>query len=118
MLNNYPLWIIIFDFVFGLFFWILILKFILHLFYSNETTVKVVSKFYKSSDRIYSKLNIIIPNFLPYPLISIYLCWLIFIIRFYILPMFTGPENIGYNVFFFEKFLLHYLNFNNLFNHL
>ena len=118
MLNNYPFWSLIFDFIFGLLFWILILKFILHLFFSNETTVKLVSQFYKSSDIIYNKLNFLIPNFLPYPLISIYLCWLIFMLRFYILPIFTGLENIGHNVFLFEKFLLYYLNFNNLFHHI
>ena len=115
MLNNYPLFIIISDLLFGTLFWVFVLKFFLHLFFSNETKVKFVSKFFSLTDSFYKKINKIIPKFLPYPLISLYLSWLIFIIRFYVLPSFTGFENLGNYVFYFEKALFHYLNFNNLF---
>ena len=115
MLHNYPLYIIIFDIIFGVLFWAFILKFILHLFFANETNVKFVSNFFSITNSIYNKLNKIIPSFLPYPLISLYLVWLIFIIRFYILPAFSGLENIGNYVFYLEKTLIYYLNFNNLF---
>ena len=115
MLSNYPLFIIIFDLIFGMLFWIFIFKFFLHLFFSNETKIKLVSNFFSMTDSIYIKFNRIIPKFLPYPLISLYLSWLIFIIRFYISPAFTGFENIGNYVFYLEKTLIYYLNFNNLF---
>ena len=115
MFNNYPLFIIIFDIIFGILFWTFIFKFFLHLFFSNETNTKFVSNFFSITDGIYKKINRIIPSFLPYPLISLYLVWLIFIIRFYILPAFTGFENIGNYVFYLEKTLIFYLNFNNLF---
>ena len=115
MLNNYPLFIIIFDLIFGMLFWIFIFKFFLHLFFSNETKIKLVFNFFSMTDSIYIKFNRIIPKFLPYPLISLYLSWLIFIIRFYISPAFTGFENIGNYVFYLEKTLIYYLNFNNLF---
>ena len=115
MLHNYPLYIIIFDIIFGVLFWAFILKFILHLFFANETNVKFVATFFFLTDSVYKSINSIIPKFLPYPLISLYLCWLIFIIRFYILPAFTGLENIGNYVFYVEKTLVYYLNFNNLF---
>ena len=112
MFNYYPLYIIVFDIIFGLLFWTFIIKFILHLFFSNETSVKFVSKF-SITDSIYNKFNRIIPSFLPYPLISFYLTWLIFLIRFYVIPAFSGLENIG-NCFYTEN-LIFYLNFNNLF---
>jgi len=115
MFNYYPLFIIIFDIFFGLLFWIFIIKFFLHLFFSNETNVKFVTIFFSITNNIYNKLNRIIPSFLPYPLISLYLVWLIFIIRFYIVPAFSGLENIGNYVFYLEKTLINYLNFNNLF---
>ena len=115
MLNNYPLYIIIFDLIFGILFWTFIIKFFLHLFFSNETNIQIISKFFFVTNNIYKKVNRIIPEFLPYPLISFYLCWLIFIIRFYILPTFTGFDNIGNYVFYLEKTLIYYLNFNNLF---
>lgn len=115
MFNYYPLFIIIFDIFFGLLFWIFIIKFFLHLFFSNETSVKFVSNFFSITNSIYNKVNRIIPSFLPYPLISLYLVWLIFIIRFYIVPAFSGLENIGIYVFFLEKNLIFYLNFNYLF---
>ena len=115
MLNNYPLFIIIFDLIFGILFWSFILKFFLHLFFANETNVKLVSNFFSLTDSFYNKVLRIIPDFLPYPLISLYLSWLIFIIRFYILPAFTGFENIGNYVFYLEKTLIYYLNFSNLF---
>ena len=115
MLNNYPLSIIIFDLIFGMLFWIFIFKFFLHLFFSNETKIKLVFNFFSMTDSIYNWFNRIIPKFLPYPLISLYLSWLIFIIRFYILPSFTGFDNIGNYVFYLEKTLIYYLYFNNLF---
>ena len=115
MFNHYPLFIIIFDILSGLLFWTFIIKFFLHLFFSNETNVKFVSNFFSITNNIYKKLNKIIPIFLPYPLISLYLVWLIFIIRFYIVPAFSGLENIGNYVFYLEKTLIFYLNFNNLF---
>ena len=113
MFNYYPLFIIIFDIFFGLLFWTFIIKFFLHLFFSNETNVKFVSNFFSITNSIYNKLNKIIPSFLPYPLISLYLVWLIFIIRFYIVPAFSGLENIGKYVFYLEKNLIFYFNFIN-----
>ena len=113
MFNYYPLFIIIFDIFFGLLFWTFIIKFFLHLFFSNETNVKFVSIFFSITNSIYNKLNRIIPSFLPYPLISLYLVWLIFIIRFYIVPAFSGLENIGNYVFYLEKNLIFYFNFIN-----
>ena len=115
MFNYYPLFIIIFDIFFGLLFWTFIINFFLHLFFSNETNVKFVSNFFSITNSIYNKLNRIIPSFLPYPLISLYLVWLIFITRFYIVPAFSGLENIGNYVFYLEKTLFNYLNFNILF---
>ena len=115
MLTNYPLFIIIFDIIFGILLWIFILKFFLHLFFANETNIKLVSNFFSITDSFYIKIDRIIPKFLPHPLISLYLSWLIFVIRFYILPAFTGLENIGNYVFYLEKTLIFYLNFNNLF---
>ena len=115
MFNYYPLFIIIFDIFFGLLFWTFIIKFFLHLFFSNETNVKFVSNFFSITNSIYNKLNRIIPSFLPYPLISLYFVWLIFIIRFYIVPAFSGLENIGNFVFYLEKNLIFFLNFNVLY---
>ena len=115
MLNNYPLFIIIFDIIFGILFWTFIIKFFLHLFFSDETKVKFVYNFFSITDRVNNAINSIIPSFLPYPLVSIYLVWLIFIIRFYILPAFSDLEHIGIYVFYLEKTLVFYLNFNNLF---
>ena len=115
MFNNYPLFIIVFDIIFGILFWAFIFKFFLHLFFSNETNRRFVSNFFSITDSFYKKINRIIPSFLPYPLISLYLVWLIFIIRFYIFPAFTGFENIGNYVFYLEKTIFFYLNFNNLF---
>ena len=113
MFNYYPLFIIIFDIFFGLLFWTFIIKFFLHLFFSNETNVKFISNFFSITNSIYNKLTRIIPSFLPYPLISLYLVWLIFIIRFYIVPAFSGLENIGNYVFYLEKNLIFYFNFIN-----
>ena len=115
MFNYYPLFIIVFDIIFGVLFWTFIIKFFLHLFFSDETNVKFVSIFFSITDSINSKINRLIPSFLPYPLVSIYLVWLIFIIRFYILPAFSGLENVGVYVFYLEKTLIFYINFNNLF---
>ena len=65
MLNHYPLFIIIFDIIFGILLWSFILKFFLNLFFANETNIKLVSKFFSITDSFYKKVDRIIPKFLP-----------------------------------------------------
>ena len=48
----------------------------------------------------------ITPNFIVQPLIPIYIAWLIFMIRIYVLPLLLGYSYMGKFAFIFEKDLI------------
>ena len=57
----------------------------------------------KLANPIINITNKITPGFIVQPLIPIYIAWLIFMIRIYLLPLFLGYSYMGKFAFVFEK---------------
>ena len=104
---TYPLWFIFIDYILGTFMWLFILKFILSLFFSEKTKFKFVLYIYNLVNKVLDKLYKFTPNFLPEPIVPLFFCWIFFLIRFYILPIFSGLENIGYLSFSIENHIFY-----------
>ena len=106
MTISFPIWLIAIDYILALIMATLVLKFVLNLFINEASDLS----FFKFFTRITSPiLNIslkITPNFIVQPLIPLYLAWLIFMIRIYILPLVLGYSYIGQFAFVFEKQLI------------
>ena len=85
---------------------ILLINFILNLFLSEASNFVLYRFITKLSNPIKNITKKITPSFIVQPLIPIYIAWLIFMIRIYLLPLFLGYSYMGKFAFVFEKDLI------------
>ena len=110
MNNIFPIWLIAVDYILALLMLILILKFILNIFINEESKFyfyRFVTKLTKPILDISIKLT---PQFIVKPIIPLYLAWLIFMVRIYLLPLLIGNSSTGKFAFIFEKDLITFVN--------
>ena len=106
MINNFPIWLVALDYFLACLMVILLINFILNLFLSEASNFILYRYITKLSSPIINITNKITPNFIVQPLIPIYIAWLIFMIRIYILPLLLGYSYMGKFAFVFEKDLI------------
>ena len=106
MTISFPIWIIAIDYILALIMAILILKFVLNLFINEGSNLSFFKFFTKITSPILNITSNITPSFIVLPIIPLYLAWLIFMIRIYILPLVLGYSYLGTFAFIFEKQLV------------
>ena len=106
MINNFPIWLVTFDYFLACLMVILLINFILNLFLSETSNFVLYRFITKLNKPIINITNKITPSFIVQPLIPIYIAWLIFMIRIYLLPLFLGYSYMGKFAFVFEKDLI------------
>jgi len=106
MINNFPIWLVALDYFLACLMVILLINFILNLFLSEASNFILYSFITKLANPIINTTNKITPSFIVQPLIPIYIAWLIFMIRIYLLPLLLGYSYIGKFAFVFEKNLI------------
>ena len=106
MINNFPIWLVALDYFLACLMVILLINFILNLFLSEASNFVLYRFITKLSNPIRNVTNKITPSFIVQPLIPIYIAWLIFMIRIYLLPLFIGHSYLGKFAFTFEKDLI------------
>jgi Na+/phosphate symporter len=110
MINTFPIWLIIIDYIFGFIMIILSLKFILNLFINEDSKLSIFLFFNKLTSPIVNATSKITPNFIVAPLKPLYLAWIILMIRLYFLPILIGYSNLGTFAFVFEKNIISIIN--------
>ena len=110
MIIIFPIWLIAIDYLFGFLMSIFIIKFILNILLPEESTFFIINLFKKITEPIIKFSNKLIPYFIVKPIIPLYIAWLIFMIRIYILPLLLGYSSIGHFSFVFEKDIISTLN--------
>ena len=103
MINNFPIWLVALDYLLACLMVILLMNFILNLFLSETSNFILYRFITKLANPIINITNKITPSFIVQPLIPIYIAWLIFMIRIYILPLLLGYSYMGKFAFVFEK---------------
>ena len=106
MINNFPIWLIAIDYFFAFLMIIFLINFILNLFLSEVSNFVLYRFITKLTHPIINITKKITPSFIVQPLIPIYIAWLIFMLRIYLLPLFLGYSYMGKFVFTFEKDLI------------
>ena len=106
MINTFPIWLVALDYFLACLMLILLINFILNLFLSEASNFILYRFITKITNPIINITNKIIPSFIVQPLIPIYIAWLIFMIRIYLLPFFLGYFYLGKFAFTFEKDLI------------
>ena len=109
MINNFPIWLIALDYFLACLMGILLINFILNLFLSEASNFILYRFITKLANPFINITNKITPSFIVQPLIPIYIAWLIFMIRMYILPLLLGYSYIGKFAFVFEKDFITYV---------
>ena len=110
MIIIFPIWLVAIDYLFGFLMALFIIKFILNILLPEESTFFIINLFKKITEPIIKFSNKLIPYFIVKPIIPLYLAWLIFMIRIYILPLLLGYSSIGHFSFIFEKNIISTLN--------
>ena len=110
MMNTFPIWLIIIDYIFGFIMIILSLKFILNLFINEDSKLGIFIFFNKLTSPIVNATSKITPNFIVAPLKPLYLAWIILMIRLYFLPILIGSSYLGTFAFVFEKNIISIIN--------
>ena len=108
--NIFPIWLIAFDYILALLMLILILKFTLNIFINEGSSLFFFRFFTKLTQPVLNISIKLTPQFIVNPIIPLYLAWLIFMIRIYILPLLIGYSSTGKFSFIFEKDLINFLN--------
>ena len=103
MNNDFPIWLVVIDYIFGFLMFILILKFIFNLFVADGNKFYIVRLFSKITMQLIQISTKITPKFIVEPIIPIFVAWLIFMLRIYFLPLLIGYSSIGDFAFIFEK---------------
>mgnify|MGYP003343403981 FL=1 len=106
MINNFPIWLVALDYFLACLMVILLINFIFNLFLSETSNFILYRFITKLANPIINITNKITPSFIVQPLIPIYIAWLIFMIRIYILPLLLGYSYMGKFAFVFEKDLI------------
>ena len=106
MINNFPIWLVALDYFLACLMIILLINFILNLFLSEASKFILYRFITKLANPIINITNKITPSFIVQPLIPIYIAWLIFMIRIYLLPLCLGYSFMGKFAFVFEKDLI------------
>ena len=110
MINTFPIWLIIIDYIFGFIMIILSLKFILNIFINEDSKFSILLFFNKLTSPIVNATSKITPNFIVAPLKPLYLAWIILMIRLYFLPILIGYSYLGTFAFVFEKNIISIIN--------
>ena len=103
MINSFPVWLLGIDYLLACLMFVLLIKFTLNLFLSEDSNFIFYRFINKINRPIINNTNKMTPNFIVQPIIPLYLAWLIFMIRLYILPLSLGHSYIGKFAFTFEK---------------
>ena len=106
MVDNFPIWLVAIDYLLACLMMILLINFILNLFLSEVSNSVLYRFITKLANPIINITNKITPDFIVQQLIPIYLAWLFFMIRIYLLPLFLGYSYMGKFAFLFEKDLI------------
>ena len=106
MINTFPVWLIAFDYFLACIMLILLINFIFILFLSEVSNFVLYRFITKLTHPIINITDKITPSFIVRPLIPIYIAWLIFMLRVYLLPLFLGHSYIGKFALTFEKDLI------------
>ena len=105
MVTTFPIWLLTFDYFLACLMIILLIKFILNLFLSENSNFVLFRYITKLCNPVLNITKKVTPSFIVQPTIPLYIAWLIFMIRFYILPLCLGYSYIGKFAFTFEKYL-------------
>jgi len=107
VVEGFPIWVIIIDYLLGVVMWTLIGRFAMGVFLPEDSSFFFMRFFVKSTNPLLKVFSPIAPEFLIKPLVPIYVAWFFFMIRFYVMPWALGYSVMGMLSFPLESEFAH-----------
>ena len=95
MIENFPIWVIVIDYLLGVVMWTLIGRFAMGIFLPEDSSFFFMKFFVKSTNPLLKVFAPITPEFLIKPMVPIFVAWFFFMVRFYIMPWALGYSVMG-----------------------
>ena len=95
IMNEFPLAVILLDYVLGAAMWTLIGRFGMSIFVSEHSDFFFMRAFVKFTDPMIRAMAKLTPPFLIDRLKPLYVAWFLFMIRFYLMPLILGYDVMG-----------------------
>ena len=95
MIEAFPLWIILLDYILGMIMWTLIGRTAMRIFLSENSSFFFMRFFVRATNPLLRLFKPITPAFLIEPVVPLYVAWFFFMIRFYLLPWLLGYSVMG-----------------------
>ena len=95
MINEFPVAVILFDYVLGAAMWTLIGRFGMSIFVSEQSDFFFMRAFVKVTDPMIKVMAKLTPPFLIERLKPLYVAWFLFMLRFYMMPLILGYDVMG-----------------------
>jgi uncharacterized protein YggT (Ycf19 family) len=95
MIEAFPLWIVILDYVLGVIMWTLLGRSAMRIFLSENSTFFFMRFFVRSTNPLLRLFKPVTPEFLIQPLVPLYVAWFFFMVRFYLMPWMLGYSVMG-----------------------
>ena len=94
-MGQFPIWVIVVDYVLGVIMWTLIGRSAMSLFLPENSDFFFMRFFVRSTNPILRVFRPITPSFLLDPIVPLYVAWFFFMFRFYAMPWLLGYSVMG-----------------------
>jgi hypothetical protein len=95
MIDGFPIWVVVIDYVLGVIMWTLIGRFGMGLFLPENSNFFFMRFFVRATDPLIRLFRPVTPAFLIQPLVPLYVAWFFFMFRFYVMPWLLGYSVMG-----------------------
>jgi hypothetical protein len=95
MIEGFPIWVIVIDYVLGMIMWTLIGRFGMSVFLPENSTFFFMRFFVRATNPLLKLFAPITPAFLVQPIVPLYVAWFFFMFRFYVMPWLLGYSVMG-----------------------
>lgn len=95
LMADYPVWIIILDYILGALMWTLVGRFGMSIFLHENSDFFFMKVFVKFTQPLIDAFAIITPGFLIDRLKPLYVAWFFYMVRFYVFPLMLGYSVMG-----------------------
>ena len=94
-LGDFPLWLLLLDYLLGAIMWTLIGRAAMNLFLPEDSDFFFMKVFVRMTNPFLRVFSPITPSFLVRPLVPLYVAWFFYMFRFYAMPWLLGYSVMG-----------------------
>lgn len=95
MIEGFPIWVVVIDYVLGMVMWTLLGRFGMNIFLPENSNFFFMRFFVRVTNPLIRLFGPVTPSFLIPQLIPLYVAWFFYIFRFYLMPWLLGYSVMG-----------------------